>query len=245
MKPLQKIISILFLLVLSSMLYAQEDTLAQPLQGKIIDIDYSNCLVFFKYENYAQPGIKVQEYFLNDVVAKKSLLYKEKQLQAARGYKIEGDLFDILCNQKVINGWDAYSQLEPGLYSSNYNEFVEERKKELNLEYLGKLDISQTFESFLVLDLYEGELTTIKHVFLVNVSNNAITSITKVCAYFSFNGDCLHTFTKKVGNNLFVQREVELSSDAIYPKGMELKEEKVEIKFTYDESGRLKILNKQ
>jgi len=198
------------------------------------------------FENYTKANIKLQEHFLNENIYFKDSVFlsKELLLRTKQGSEIDGDPFDILCNIEIINQWKIYNHSDISPYSNDYKQFVEERKKELKLEYLGSLCLSQAFNSFLILvsDKERDDYNIIKKVFLINTVDNAIVSITRMCYFSCFDGECNYIFTKEIGKGVFLQKDIEDSSNVVLPE--EIKTDNVEtgIRFAYDKKGRLKLL---
>jgi len=201
-----------------------------------------------QFENYNQADVKLpKKSLLNEAITFNDSIFIKKEilLQSGYGSKINGELFDVLSELDLINQWSIYKQSDVNPYSYDYNNFVKKRKQELKLTYLGKLNLSQAFNSFLIL-VSEGEddYNIIKRVFLLNVVNNDIVSITRMCNYTCFDGECNYIFTKKLKKNVFIQKDIEISSNMILPKEVQSEENKdTVIRFTYDKKGMLRVLN--
>ncbi len=208
------------------------------------DSQLNNEILLF--ENYTQTNIKLPKgHFLSKAIAFSDSLFVNKEilLHSEYGSKIDGELFDSLSGLDLINQWSIYKQSDVNPYSYDYNNFVEKRRQELKLSYLGKLNLSQAFNSFLIL-VSEGDdnYNIIKRVFLLNVVNNDIVSITRMCNYTCFDGECNYIFTKKLKKNVFIQKDIEISSNMILPKELQSDNEETVIRFTYDKKGMLKVL---
>jgi hypothetical protein len=160
-----------------------------------------------------------------------------------KGEKITGELFDIFCGLDIINDWYFYKEWEDlNPFSTNHEEFVEERKQELELYYLWGLKLSNSFNSHLILvsNNRNDDYNTIKSVFLVNIAGKKVVSITRISHYSCRNGNVLYIYTKLSKKGVFTQKEKQISSDVIVPKKYQLKEEKPSVEFIFDKEGFLK-----
>jgi len=200
-----------------------------------------------EYENYVRNQLAVRDelfyregtnyYFDSIIISEDSLLIIPQK-------KITGELFDKLCRIEMINQRDLYYNPEISPSGDNYEHFVKKRKEEMELFYLGKLKVSNNFNSYLVLatNSKHDDYNLIKSVFLINCARNRIASITRMCFYVCFDGTCLHIFTMMAEKGVFIQQDKEVSSDAIFVKGLQQIEEIEKIKFTYNKKGFLKRL---
>lgn len=208
------------------------------------DSQLNNEILLF--ENYTQTSIKLpKEHFISKTIVFNDSIFVNKEilLHSQYGSKIDGELFDALSELDLINQWSIYKQSDVNPYSYDYNKFVEKRRQELKLTYLGKLNLSQAFNSFLIL-VSEGEddYNIIKRVFLLNVVNNDIVSITRMSNYTCFDGECNYIFTKKLKKDVFIQKDIEISSNMILPEEVQPDNEETVVRFTYDKMGMLKVL---
>jgi hypothetical protein len=197
------------------------------------------------FENYYQNEIMLPEEYLSskgNIYCIDSLLVKKEILLQTQGEKITGELFDVLCSLDMINQWNIYKQSDINPYSTKHEEFVEKRKHELELFYLGKLKLSKNFNSFLILVSTgkNDDYNVIKTVLLVNVAGNKVASITRTSNYTCFDGECNYIYTELSEKGVFIQKDKEVSSDVILPKEVQPENEKTGIKFIYDRKGYLK-----
>ena len=203
-----------------------------------------------EYENYGRNQLVVRNelflsegsnYYFDSILIKKDSLLKIPQK------KITGELFDRLCRIEMINQRDLYYNSEISPPGSNYEHFVKKRKEEIQLFYLGRLKVSNNFNSFLVLvtNSKHDNYNFIKSVLLINAARNRIASITRMSVYTCYDGTCLHIYTIMAENGVFIQQDKEVSSDAIFAKGLQQLEEIERIKFTYNKNGFLKRLSIQ
>jgi hypothetical protein len=199
------------------------------------------------FENYYQNGIKLPKECLLDrgnIYFNDNLLVNRKILLQTQGEKIIGTLFDVLCNLDIINRWNSYKDSDINPYSYKREEFVEKMKKELDLFYLGKLKLSNNFNSYLIVVStgITNNYNVIKTVFLINETNNKIVSITRMSQYTLFDGDGYHIYTEMSKKGIFMQKGEQFSSDVILPKEMRLEQANTSIKFIYNKKGFLERL---
>jgi len=230
-----KIKTVIILLILFNLLFLGCSTMKES--------QLNNEILLF--ENYIKKNTKlpIEDLLIKSIVFTDSILVNKQSLLHSEYYStIDGELFDVLSGLDLINQWSLYKQSDLNSYSSDYDKFVEKRRQELKFQYLGELNLSQAFSSFLIL-VSEGEddYNIIKKVFLINVSNNEIVSITRMCNYTCFDGECNYIFTKKIKKGLFIQQDIEISSNMILPEEMQLDNEVTVIRFTYDKKGALKV----
>lgn len=223
------------------------------------------------YENYSQqeiklpaelfviePNIVTDSIYLDNIMSKESPYGQislgdkdSRQTEKNRDesnvkrnekeFRITGDLFNILCHIELINKWDFYKD---DFYLNEYDKFIEERKKELRLFYMGEVKIDSNYRSFLILVINGKEdlFNIYRDLYLMNVIGDKCQSLTRVASYTYFDGDSHYLYTKRLNNDSFVQKREELSSDVIFLEEPESEQEKIPcIKFYYDEQGMLKI----
>lgn len=232
-----KIVEKMALIILFSLFLAECGTMDNSFINR-------NILLF---ENYYQNEIMLpKEYLLleENIYYTDSLLVEEECLLQAQGEKITGELFDVLCSLDIISQWNIYKKLDINPYSTKHEEFVEKRKHELELFYIGKLSLSKNFTSFLILvsNTNNDDYNVIKTVLLVNVGGNKVASITRMSNYTCFDGDCNHIYTELSEKGVFTQKDKEVSSDVILPQEVQPEKERAGIKFIYDRKGFLKII---
>ncbi len=203
----------------------------------------SNKMLLFK--NYKQENtISLKILPSKTINFNDSIFVNEKILQhSEHGSKINGELFNVLTGLDLINQWSSYKESELNPYSYDYDTFINERRQDLKLEYLGNLNLSQKFNSLIIL-VSEGDnaYDIIKRVFLINIRNNEIVSITRLCNYTCFDGEANYIFSKKLTRDIFTQKEIVISSDVILPKEIQADDETAIIKFTYNNKGLLEVL---
>lgn len=196
------------------------------------------------FENYSKEMELPTEFFSinSNVITDSILLDKELLLQPKQSQKITGNVFNFLCDLDLINGWNLWKDDDLNLYPNKVEEFVELRKKELSLFCLGEVKLSREFQSFLILSIdgVDNEYNLTRNLYLMNVKNNKCESLTRVASYTCFDGECNYIYTERSANNLFIQKEVEVSSNVIVVEKSE--KETSRIKFMYDKNGMLKML---
>lgn len=196
------------------------------------------------FENYSKEMELSKDFFSIDseIILDSILLDKEELLQPKQKQEITGKAFDFLCNLDLINRWSIYKEKDINPYSNKVDEFITQRKKELSLFCLGEVKISENFQSFLILSIdgVDNEYNLVRNLFLVNVKNNMCKSLTRVASYTCFDGECNYIFTEKLEENLFTQKEIEVSTNVNADE--QYKKETPPLKFKYDKKGIIKIL---
>jgi hypothetical protein len=225
----------MILIILFNLLFIKCSTMDNSLPN-------SDILLF---ENYAQNKIILpEEPLLNEGISFSDsiLVNKEWLLRPKQGHKIKGELFNVLCQFNLINQWNTYKKSEINPYSDNYEEFLEKRKQELRLFYLGEIKLNKNYKSFLILvsDGENDDYNVVRNLFLMNVMNNKVSSLTRVSSYTCFDGECNYIYTEISTNNFLIMREEEVSSDVIVPEEVQIEKGTSVIKFLYDKNGILK-----
>lgn len=208
--------------------------------------NYSPNSDIFLFENYNKSIIILPDdfnlcdegiYSIDSIIVN-----KEKMIQSKKN-QITGELYNRLCNINLINQWYAFKKSDLNPYSDKYEVFVEKRKHELDLYFLGKLELSKNFDSYLILvsSVKNDDYNIIKNVFLINVANKKLASITRISSYTCFDGDCNYIYTKVSEKGILMQKVKRVSSDVILPKEVQPEKDKICKKFVYDKKGKLKI----
>ena len=194
------------------------------------------------FENFSKEIELPGEFFsgVTNIIADSIFLDKDLLLKPKQSQKITGDMFDFLCNLDLINRWSVYKEADINPHSNKIEDFIESRKKELSLFYLGEVIINEKYKSFLILstDGVDSEYNLVRNLYLMNVENDKCKSLTRVASYTCFDGECNYIYTERSSNNLFIQREKEVSSNVIVTE----KAQKAPpfVKFMYDKKGMLK-----
>jgi len=198
------------------------------------------------YENYFQGTIRIPEKMLSHSAFfyTDTLIVSEVSLQYGQHESIVGESFNTLLNIKMINGWNSFKDLERNVYPKDYEDFITKRKQELELFYLGNLNLSKRYSSYLILvsDIMDDYNIVLK-VFLVNVNDNKVVSVTRMSQYTCFDGDIKYIYTDLSEKGVFIQRSKLLESDVIIPEEYQQEEhEKIIFKFTYNRNGFVTLL---
>jgi hypothetical protein len=171
------------------------------------------------YDNYIQKEIDLNDEL--DSLKTMSCFYDsilvdiESLKKISKTQKLSKNLFDILCEQDIINQWSEYKDSDLNPFSKNYKEFVAERKQDIALYYFGKVEVSKIFDSYLVLAVYGkyDEYNVIRTLYLMNTIDNKLKSITRVALYVCFDGSSNYVYTKVLGGNRFLIKEKVISTD--------------------------------
>jgi hypothetical protein len=202
-----------------------------------------------RYENYIHQKIYLPEmnnelfishYFPDDV----DFLIEELK-DPSKYPKVGKDLFEILCNQAIINEWDVYENSGLNPYSEDFREFTKIRKKEIVLYNLGKIEIDSGFNTHLILSItpkYENMFSMVRKLYMINTINNELKSIVLLANYFCFDGNSNLFYTSKIDKNLFLFQDKNISSDIIDSSEEEILDESYfHIEYSFDENGFLNI----
>jgi hypothetical protein len=197
------------------------------------------------YENFMQKEIyisdeldsmKIEYYFSDSILVDAACLINlpEKQKSLDR-------VFNILYEQDVINEWDVYHASVLNPYSDDHMEFIKMRKQEICLYYLGKIKVSNHFDSYLIEAKYGkfNEYNVIRNVFLINSIDNKIKSISRISRYTCFDGNCNHIFSKISDDNIFILKDETISSDLEIPDEESRENEAIDSIFSFNKDGYL------
>lgn len=193
------------------------------------------------YENFFQETIRIPEnvlshsaFFYTD-----TFIISEERLLHGQHERIVGESFNTLLNINMINGWDSFEKSVINIYPIDYENFVTKRKQELELFYLGNLNLSKRYSSYLILasDIMDDYNIVLK-VFLINVIDNKVVSVTRMSQFTCFDGDIRYIYTDLSEKGIYTQRSKLLESDVIIPEEYQQEEnEKIIFKFTYNRYG--------
>lgn len=160
------------------------------------------------------------------------------------------DVFLRFAGFRLLNNWEDFKEIygERCHYSTK-EEAVRAQVKNYILNYCGQVKLSKNFDSFLLMITPEYELKddrwyAHRDLFLVNLSNEVITSVSELYSYVLLEGHsgCSHTIIK--GNNVFCISFEELSSDVIVAKEVADEDPRMFriVNFKFDKKGRVVIL---
>jgi len=153
---------------------------------------------------------------------------------------------DFLLKQKVINycvGMEGNSYYEPEDSIKKYNAFW----------YLGEVGLNSNYKSYLILkrDKYNDVMFRSSILFLLNVKDTQLLSITRVADYSIFAGHETFQYLKMEKNKTFSYRSIFYDGTVFYPKRIERRmnrhKRKREVceKFIFDDQGYVKIRSKK
>jgi hypothetical protein len=188
---------------------------------KFIEHNYYD---FFPYQNYTDTNIhfpvtkeaneQVYAYTAIPFLTGDSL----RKLQLSQ--EIPNNWFDILYTQDIINRWDDYNHeaedsivvndviLEDDfnyLYK-NKDDYLKKFKKHFKMFLLGTVSLNENFSTKLIFVCINDKYIDIKSLFLVNIKNNQLKSITEIseCYGYANINKCLdYKDFQIVGNMLF------------------------------------------
>ena len=166
---------------------------------------------------------------------------ENKKFACLDSKEITDTQLNFLLKQKVINHY---------LDNSYYPQPEDTMKKYYVFWYLGEVDLNSNYKSYLILKRDRDSSGYFRSctLFLLNVRTTQLLSITRAADYSIFAGHGGFQYLKMEKNKTFSYRNIFYGSE-IYPKRIERKmnRHKKEIceKFTFDDSGFVKILSKK
>lgn len=147
--------------------------------------------------------------------------------------RVKDDIFRRLLNFNSVNKCFSVS---------SGKDNTERILKSRSLYYCGKVNLSNSFDGFLFLLLYElpseepgDEPMTIKDLFLVCLSDNSITSISNLFSYFCWDGHSMYRLTKYNGNDTYLYYDGRGADDIVHSNGSE----SIRAIFSFDKQGRV------
>jgi hypothetical protein len=178
----------------------------------------------FPYKNYTDTNIHFPE--IKDL---KEQIYTHISLPFLTGdslkrlqliQEIPDDWFDILFIQDIINRWDEY---DPGMSDSttvsdvifpdnfeypykDRKDYLKKARKYFKIYLLGNVSLNKNFLTKLIFVRMRDEFADISSLFLVNIKNNYLKSITEISECYSYiNKDECSDYKnfRIVGNMLF------------------------------------------
>ena len=194
------------------------------------------------YENYSGkaylPEITILE--SSHIVSDSVLFEVAKIEQLINQQEIKGKLFDFLCNLDIVNGRNFFNA-DTIEYTGEFQSFVSARKNDLKLYLVGKIELSNAFESYLILSIDgpENRYNSFRNLYLMNVKNNKCISLTKTTDFSLSDGQCDYIYTKRLLENHFEMRRKNISSDVILPENAILYKDYLLMRFKYNNKGKL------
>lgn len=203
-------------------------------KGKII-VTLDNR--YLRYINYKDTVLKINFSNVNSIklIEKKLLLKKEEILNS--NYP---ELPDTIENQ-LIQDDNIVGKL-PDIYGINIGDEKKQFKSNDKLYFVGMISVSDRFTSILIKKKFikETSFSSSSEIFLLNIKENKILSITRISNLANIEGTELYSYSIRKGNQ-FVLRETSSGSDVISGH-----EDDVRIyvsKFLIDNDGFVKLVN--
>lgn len=218
----------------------------------LVNIFFMRCYALNENENNSllfenllmDKFLPIDFSIINKNIITDSVLFDKKTLMYfPNGSKIVGSMFDFLCDLNLINGWDSYVDIDEKHCLKKYKNFVESRRSDLNLYFIGKIVISKEFQSFIILSIdgNDDEYNWVRNLYLMNVSDHKCRSLTRISCYACFDGECLYLYTERIANDFFILREEDNRSNSFVID--EIPIDSSVVKFMYDEEGMVEILS--
>lgn len=157
-------------------------------------------------------------------------------------YKLSDSSLDFFYELDIINGW-PHNHSE---YIVSKQDHIKSIKKGNVIYYLGKLKLSAKYDSYLILNDYilkekeEYLYLNAQELYLINVMNDSIQSITQLAQYFNSGGIKMVTYTILKEKQKFVLIEKEFRGDEIILGEKPPKQQK-KVTFHFDNKGYLHV----
>ncbi len=160
-----------------------------------------------------------------------------------RKERVPTDVFKVFANFNTINGWSKYmKELSP-----SKEEIIKDIIDGYFLYYCGQVKLSQAFDSFLFMKESSWVNYRVRDVYLVNMYENKITSISLLFYYYGGDEDTLAAYTYKDKDSIFYRCSKTLSNDVIIPEevketvGCDYDDETI-FKFKFGKTGHIVIM---
>jgi hypothetical protein len=197
------------------------------------------------YFNYNNRTVELTNYlcfFDNENLNGQSFFLKEIDYDIDSGIPITDGLFDDLINQSIII--DSQVIMERPISDSINKRIYENLKDNTKLSYLGSVQLNKNFKSYLIFEKMRNTDGFSKSwtIYLINVKDNILKSITEVASFFAFDGESQQANLEKLPNNYFQKVTRYLSSDCIIigkPDYMYPRDKSVSRPFYFDSNGFL------
>ncbi|MDD4922172.1 MAG: hypothetical protein PHS30_06815 [Bacteroidales bacterium] len=172
------------------------------------------------YENYKNKDVLLPSMPSISIRLDLDSFNMKEIMKKSSAEKIDGNLFDVLIGQELICRWKKLSpnveKISP--YPSNYIKFIEERRREVKLFYIGCLTnsskVSYISHIILVSDNGSSDFED-KVLLMINTQENKIKSMVKISAHYNSSYVVFEYWTEKEGD-LFIAKETEISDDIEY-----------------------------
>ncbi|MDR1005410.1 MAG: hypothetical protein LBL74_00905 [Bacteroidales bacterium] len=182
----------LIIFVISSMQSLSQDVIEYKTRNDSI-VPHINCSIPSNNLFDVLDSMNMTFNLINDSI-------NEESLSNLDNYKVLHDtaIINFLCNIDIINQWDIIQSLMesfkdiPEIIKPEFNNRDKEIERCANtaLYYCGKLNISKYFDSYLILSNAVGKLLSdsFNYLYLINIKDNIIKSITNIAIYTTFDG---------------------------------------------------------
>lgn len=159
------------------------------------------------YNNY--EGIKAPRDLVSENNISKNTVFSEdfKWLLQTNGDTICDLAMETLLDLTVLSYWDTDENTQKKL--SNH------RPPEIELSVIGKIDLSNSFNSYLLLLSRNSESLMDKQLFLLNEKNNDIKSCVCISHIAIVESNCFYMFTLLDNNNRYSQKHRTIRTDVI------------------------------
>ncbi len=210
----------------------------------------------FQFENIEFEDTKLIPFLLNKKDKEiEDFVYPKTYSELGsfkRKERMPTDIFKVFANFDIVNGWSEYMK---EFYPSK-EEMIKNIIEGYSLYYCGQVKLSQTFDSFLFMTTFGKDRDSSwvdyyinRDVYLVNMSENKITSIALLFYYYGGGDDgvSMGAYTYKDKHNNFYRHSKTLSSDVIIPDEVKKAEginddDETIFKFKFGKTGHIVVL---
>lgn len=211
------------------------------------------------YENYKDTIVYLSGFSRNIVKASQlqSISLSVKNLETKE--LVSDTLFEQLFQQSLINGWKNIEVIrhdtkyyEKDFFVREYKENIGVIKAATRFYDLGKIDLNSQFDTYLVFSIYTHYGFRSNILYLLNIFNGQVRSITEISNYHcDNNGYCTQFSIQKLKNGFFLLKHEITSSDIIYSDEIskeemkEIEEENAPVycRFGFDKDGYVVVEN--
>ena len=163
------------------------------------------------YNNFLDKDIILPEELLNanntplDINA--IFVYDSPMMDEEKGKSISDTITRIMSNLEMEIFWSDNEKYDSKLFDAEYKQ----------LFCMGRIFLSNEFDSYLLLTKASSEKSESKDLFLINTKGKKLLSIVSVSGFYLVEINSARMWTVSKGKNRFLQKTKTLSSDVFYP----------------------------
>lgn len=203
----------------------------------IVASEHSN---FLEYDNYSNRSVIIPNDFNEQAYLSDSIVSAKNTFVNLTKVDTLSNTYNFLCSQELIFGWyqhqsstDSVITKDDGLvlFKNDKTSLIKEFKSSSPVvNFVGEFNISENFNSVLIVIESSDEIFPLREVYLLNYKNRKMLSITKLSELLVMDGEVYLTYTKRLRANLF-----------LFLARNDFISESFSVEFFYDASGRLVV----